>query len=313
MSTILKALRKLEEDQPERPGASSMELHRQILARGRSQEGSERSRPWRRVALVVTAVLFSGVAGVGVTLVALSYWQTSLFALQSEAMTADVEMEDAAKVMADVAAAPSDFAPASTPDLAEQPSVVIVADVLKRRDAAFDETAASTFDRVESAESTPVAIYNRQQGPISRLAAAREARMTRAPIDVRSQVAYEEPAPAEPEPVQIAAVRVEVAPAEPLPVPVVQDEPVEASAPPALPEIAREPVPSVAVVSTVWHPRRERRRAEFSVEEGGEIRTVELREGDFLGPLRLSEIGPIGVTFELEGVEVEHRVGGTRR
>ena len=64
---------------------------------------------------------------------------------------------------------------------------------------------------------------------------------------------------------------------------------------------------------TIWHPRPERRRAELSVEEGGATRTLELREGDFVGPLKLSEIGPLGVTFVHEGVEIQHRVGGTHR
>jgi hypothetical protein len=41
--------------------------------------------------------------------------------------------------------------------------------------------------------------------------------------------------------------------------------------------------------------------------EGGAAR--ELHEGDAIGPLVVSEIGPSGVVFLLDGVELRRRVG----
>lgn len=330
MSTILKALQKLEENQTERQFPATPELEGEVAAR----KESAGSRPWRRIALVVAAVLLSGVAGVGVTLAGLSYWQASLFDSENAAVAADATADDVAVVAANTSAknasdsalevAPKQAAPVATPQLAEEPTVVIVADILERR-------AAATVDPLDS---LPVAILTRK--PAARLAAVRETRVSRVPKAVEPPLARDEPAPTRREPVAIASVRVEAASPKPVRAPVVAVEPTKVAAavlreirpeirsevtpkisqditPEFIPEIVRAPVPSVVVMRTIWHPRPERRRAELSVEEGGATRTLELREGDFVGPLKLSEIGPLGVTFVHEGVEIQHRVGGTHR
>jgi len=326
MSTILKALQKLEENQTERQFPATPELEGEVAA---GKEGAG-SRPWRRIALVVAAVLLSGVAGVGVTLAGLSYWQASLFDSENAAVAADATADDVAVVAANTSAknasdsalevAPKQAAPVAMPQLAEEATVVIVADILERR-------AAATVDPLDS---LPVAILTRK--PAARLAAVRETRVSRVPKAVEPPLARDEPAPTRREPVAIASVRVEAASPKPVRAPVVAVEPTKVAAavlpeirpkvtpklsqditPEFIPEIVRAPVPSVVVMRTIWHPRPERRRAELSVEEGGATRTLELREGDYVGPLKLSEIGPLGVTFVLEGVEIQHRVGGTHR
>jgi hypothetical protein len=331
MSTILRALRKLEKDQAERQFAATPELEGEMAAR----EESAGSRPWRYFALVTAAVLLSGVAGVWVTLAGLSYWQASLFDSESGAVAADVTPDRVAGVAADPATdvAPSKSTPVAASDRAEEPTIVIAADILKRWAAASEMTrdtlalgmrpvqsialSEPLAPTVDSVESLPIAIISRKPNPASRLAAAREARVSRAPKHVVPPLAREEPAPTRREPVKIASLRVEAAQPES-----VQEPAVSAAvlpeirpkiAPEIIPEIVHAPVPSVVVMSTTWHPRSERRRAELSVEEDGKTRTLELREGDFIGPLRISEIGLIGVTFVIEGVEIEHRVGGTHR
>jgi len=75
------------------------------------------------------------------------------------------------------------------------------------------------------------------------------------------------------------------------------------------PVIVRSQVPSFAVKRTTWHPTSQRRRAEVEVVEGDQHRVVELREGQFLGPLEVEEIRPTGVTFLHNGIEIHRRVG----
>ncbi len=110
------------------------------------------------------------------------------------------------------------------------------------------------------------------------------------------------------------------------PEPPIQALPVAQPAKPAAPErgslppFARKPpraavkptapapvvVPGVLVSSTVWHPQRDRRLARVAL-EGGAAR--ELHEGDAIGSLVISEIGPSSVVFLHDGVELRRRVG----
>jgi hypothetical protein len=69
----------------------------------------------------------------------------------------------------------------------------------------------------------------------------------------------------------------------------------------------REAAPDFWVQRTVWHPRPERRVAHVVLTSDGA--QVELREGDSLGPLRVEEITPSGVTFAHGDVTVSRRVG----
>ncbi|MFQ5418402.1 MAG: hypothetical protein ACE5FL_15355, partial [Myxococcota bacterium] len=80
-----------------------------------------------------------------------------------------------------------------------------------------------------------------------------------------------------------------------------------AAPPPRPPQRLRSPLPNVVVERTIWHPLAERRVAVVELPDRGE--SLELREGDAVGPLVVKEIGPSGVTFVNEGVELRRRVG----
>jgi hypothetical protein len=66
-------------------------------------------------------------------------------------------------------------------------------------------------------------------------------------------------------------------------------------------------VPTVYVERTIWHPMAERRVAVVALE--GNDQTLELHEGDAVGPLVVGKIEPSGVFFVHDGVELRRRVG----
>jgi hypothetical protein len=72
-------------------------------------------------------------------------------------------------------------------------------------------------------------------------------------------------------------------------------------------KLVRTFVPGVLVVRTMWHPAAERRAAEIEVE--GRPEPLLLHEGDVVGPLVVSEIEPSGVVFLHDEVELRRRVG----
>ncbi len=275
MSTILEALRKLEKEQARPVAPGPTRLDREIAA----EQAPVRQHPLRRFALVTTALALSALAGVTVTLAGLSYWQQ----LASEAPSEDVAAASAEPPSVAEAEAEAEADTSRT----EVPSVVVVADVLR------EEMRELQVEPMSEPAVEPVAVAQivREPSPATQLAAVREARVSRvpsqAPAAPRPQVFEVEPVPARPVPVDPPRVAVE----------------------PPLPVIVRDPVPAVMAKRTTWHPRRDRRRVELSVVEAGESRIVEMREGEFLGPLELVEIGPTGITFLHEGVEIQHRVG----
>jgi len=67
------------------------------------------------------------------------------------------------------------------------------------------------------------------------------------------------------------------------------------------------PVGEVSVLRTVWHPRPERRVAHVSVGEGREV--LKLHEGDAYADFVVSEIRLSSVVFEQGGVSISRRVG----
>ncbi|MBW2271946.1 MAG: hypothetical protein JRG96_01645 [Deltaproteobacteria bacterium] len=74
--------------------------------------------------------------------------------------------------------------------------------------------------------------------------------------------------------------------------------------------IERNPVPAVLVTQTIWHPRAERRVAvieRLDVSEGSQ--PLRMREGDRVGSLQLVSIEPTGVVFVHNGSELRRRVG----
>jgi hypothetical protein len=65
--------------------------------------------------------------------------------------------------------------------------------------------------------------------------------------------------------------------------------------------------PGVSVLRTIWHPKAERRTALLEV-TGGES-PHEYREGDRVGSFTLLRIEPSGVVFERDGVELREKIG----
>ena len=81
----------------------------------------------------------------------------------------------------------------------------------------------------------------------------------------------------------------------------------------SVPEANTKGVPRFAISGTTWHPYRQRRTADISVESAGGTRTVEVREGEMLGPMKVSEIGPTSITFLHEGKVIKRRIGAGLR
>ena len=74
--------------------------------------------------------------------------------------------------------------------------------------------------------------------------------------------------------------------------------------------IERNPVTSVMVTQTIWHPRAERRVAVIErLDDSEDAEPLRLREGDRIGSLQLVSIEPTGVVFAHDGVELRRRVG----
>jgi hypothetical protein len=74
--------------------------------------------------------------------------------------------------------------------------------------------------------------------------------------------------------------------------------------------VQRNRIPSVLVTQTIWHPRAERRIAlieRLDASDGEEL--LRMREGDRIGPLELVSIEPAGVVFVHDGIELRRRVG----
>ena len=117
-----------------------------------------------------------------------------------------------------------------------------------------------------------------------------------------------EPAPApDPKPMTAPKPRADLASPPP---PVAAREPAnesQARASVAVERIDRRGLPDVLVRRTTWHPTPDRRSA--SVRVGATGQELTLREGDAVGGLVLKEISPSSVLFEAGEVEIRRRVG----
>ena len=76
---------------------------------------------------------------------------------------------------------------------------------------------------------------------------------------------------------------------------------------PAVQTIERSPMPEFVVTRTVWHPDASRRVA--MIRQGGRGEPRPFGEGESLGVLEIVEIQPAGVLFRRDGVEIKRRVG----
>lgn len=164
--------------------------------------------------------------------------------------------------------------------------------------AAASERAASPAPAASPPASRPPATAS---APPDTRAPAAAARVAPAPAPARG------PAPAHAAPPRAAAPPSAVAAAPPAASP-----PARAPAPaPAKPDVAVVPAPpDVVVRGTVWHPQAERRRATVEVE--GHREPLELREGDAVGALVVAKIEPSGVVFLHGGATLRRAVGEAR-
>jgi hypothetical protein len=303
MSTILKALRKLEED---RSASSRRPLREEVASAGTRRT---RSR-------VGWLLLFSALgAGIAAGAGALAFFAASreeppaaesapaLAGAPAEAArpagvararraggrVANAEPRRASRGAA-APEAPQRAAPALAADAADAPPAALGAELP-------DEALASAVQVV------------RRPAPEPRIAAPEPGEVLVPEPDEFLAPAPERPAPAPP---LTARAELEPAPARDVPAPPstspARETQVEAEeSAPAPRTLARAVLPSLRVAQTRWHPDAARRTALVEVEAGAGVR--EVREGDALGPVVVTAIEPSGVVFSHEGIELRRRVG----
>jgi hypothetical protein len=87
----------------------------------------------------------------------------------------------------------------------------------------------------------------------------------------------------------------------------VSDVSVERIAEPQVQQHVAPPTPDIAVLQTAWHPIPDRRSAKIRLLENDE--TLTLHEGDAVGPLVVGQITPSAVIFLFGEIELRLRVG----
>ncbi len=123
--------------------------------------------------------------------------------------------------------------------------------------------------------------------------------------DIRLITRPSKPGTAPPDPpVARATAPVLSRPQSPEPTPAVQARRSEA---PAIQTIERPPMPEFVITRTVWHPEAGRRVA--MIRRSGQDAAQAFSEGENLGVLEIVEIQPAGVLFRRDGVEIKRRVG----
>ncbi len=395
MSTILDALKKIEGQGGAQKPADPNELTRQIVHGGSSSV----AKPVRRGAIVVLAIVVSAVAGAGLTMLGLSYMgeHSATPAVASpgpDAADGDqglVGVEVAGEVEEVVAGervARAGGGAASADDIEADPVTELMA-----RAPAPDSLRTPVVTATPPADREPVVIppppgARNQLDPARKLAARREARVSRSARNAEANPAAQAPAPAaekaksEAEATNMAATQPESKPpvvvartaepkakpappqrkpkskpaapaartprramkekaiaraqakAAPAPAPALPIErpPVEIvdiarakpTPPPAaepkrevveepVPTIPRASIPKIGVTATTWHPYKSRRSAELTLLEDGGAKLHTVRQGDTVGPYKVREITPSGVTLVHEGVEMQRRVGAEAR
>jgi len=323
MSTILKALRRLEDEKQEQ--AESEQRHAEVLsAAGPGESGGGRRR------LLIIAASVVGVAVVGLVIAA-------VVAIRSEP---EVVNEVANEVAVDTVVEVD----SEVFDTAVSPAHGGGSRAIAMRDAGAVSAgaAAAAVDRADrEAVAAQLAEARRQRGEErNRMLAERAAGRQREPAVAREvSAATVLAAVAVPVPTSIPAPRpaAPVAPAATAPEPLafmqpdappppsraVEEEPSTAFETPNLPAHAPEPIAvepadmmvvtlpdDLDVVRTRWHPRPDRRIAYLALP--GERGTVEFNEGDFYGEWVIKEIELGGVVFEYDGATIVRSVGRSR-
>jgi hypothetical protein len=292
MSTILRALRRLEE---EKAGDELQGLHDSVVAPAPD--------PGTRKGRAVLAV--AGAGFLAAALGALVTWQ--LLDADGRPRSPDaVPGESASHAGRSIPVeSPSDRALESALE-ALTPDTAILIDAVQRT-ARLAPVAAPPPEI-----SSEVLVHRRVPRPPEALPAPRvepelppkpESRAAAIP-EPGASATRPAPSATPPEPIELAA-------AQPVPEPESWREaaprPGTSKAQPAAPSSG---IPTVKVTKTIWHPRPERRSAVVEVE--GSPGSRDLKEGDTLGALVLTEIKPSGVVFDYQGVELVRKIGESR-
>ncbi len=286
MSTILNALRRVEED--EAPAEVQPALGTEAwddalaspkVARSQPDPPPEAVTPNGVRALPVPG--WSLVLGVGVLLIGLGGWLV-------------VRNADSTGPLLDAPPLVAESAP--NPPPVAVPSAVQQSMQAKLRASAAPPVRASESDEVPVPSSITTL-------PLEPAPAAAKAPVQRSasPPPLIVKAADTAPGPvAEPSRPPVAKRAPEVAPS-PAPKPSVKPTPPQK--PVSVAVVA--PMPDLHVVRTQWHPSAERRTARVEIDRD----PLELKEGDTVHAVRVVEIRPTAVVFEFEGSRVERRVG----
>jgi hypothetical protein len=346
MSTILKALRRLEK---EKVAPVSDRPLREAVAATPHSPPPQRRRPWLPPLLAL-------VLGIGVGASVLVLWPGGDPEIPLAAQTPQApELPPAQKPAATVAPPPApararaaaapgppdqafssgvavverpDRAPRIAPSPPAQPvneepapGSVPPAAEYTRAGAASREAARKAAEPVAAAPPRPVAATRREsivqvppppaEKPV-RVAAADTS--DGAPAPVTRSAAAKRPAPRtepemQPEPVPAREPeRAVVAAKPPAPKPPTS-EPQQAEPQQAEPQQAepRTSEPGIRVTRTQWHPLPERREA--VVEIAGRDQPVRVHEGDMVDAYKVSEIKPSGVVLERDGQQITRELG----
>ena len=315
VSTILKALRKLERDQPRKAGSGKTGTS--FSSDGPVGSGEPRGRDIRGPGF---GLVLSVAAATGLLLGAGWWWS----AHQEPAPAA----ASAQRPVPSLRAGSRRAVPAPAPDAAVPPA---------QHAAAAPSGSAAGIPGVQpsraastpgvpsgSAAGTPAALPplpaevpapipppSAGEAPRPRAQAASLAEAPRPRAQAASPAEAPRPRSQAASPARVPAPRPRVARRSSAPKASRLAPPAAAAAPPRrerIPDVAvAAPPPEVLVLGTVWHPDPKRRRA--TVRLRGQGPTVVLREGDALGTLVVAKIEPSGVVFLHEGQRLRQAVG----
>jgi hypothetical protein len=315
MSTILKALRRLEKDKapPGRP------LRDQVTRE--HDAGPAAPRPARRWPFLAGSVVTGVLAGLAVLLLFFRGGPPAPEPAPATAAPAPAAAAPTAPAAPAAAPAPADSAAAlrekrramrqarlraaaapapaavepevAPPPPGPEPALPEVAVI--DRGAPGPRIAQEPPEAAAPPPPAPTPGSARPWGPVDPTAAGAVAPAPVAPAPP-APVAPAPPAPVE-RPAPVAAVREAAAPAKPKP----------AAAPPApKPARAAPAFPPLRVERTTWHPSAERRVATVQVGDEG---PREVREGDRVEGMIVLRIEPSAIVFEHAGREVRRKVG----
>ena len=312
MSTILKALQRLED---EKSANVERSLSEQVAARLAPPDPE-------RHGLKIGVIAISGLA-VAAAAAAFLFWPTR------EQPDAEVAMEPPPPATATAPAnAPAKRVtaekprrrPSARPATAarakqDSPEVEVssVIEVVKHLDAPpADSTARATLPK-RAASPAKAGSERPVRRPSARKPVTQAARVAARPEPAPKQVASAKPP--EPQtsktdaPANSARAPFEVAALAPEPAPAAAVAPIPAEIrEPEREVVPRAKLPTLNVEKTIWHPDVDRRVAIVRLTDAEE--SLQLKEGDAVGPLVIKAIKPGSVLFNHDGIEIVYKVGG---